>query len=256
MQQPPQNPEQPSYPYQQQPGQGTPPPPPQYPQQPHTQYPPYQQPYTPYDPTYMPPQPLSPKKQRGPWLWIVGGCLGLIVLSIIVGVIIIATAARTVSTQINNAAATVTVAAGNSNTSATQPTTSSSSGGDYKVGQTATVGSMSMTLNSVKTTQGGPYDNLKAGDTFLIVDVTVKNGTGSPKNVSSGVDFKLNDSTGQSYTETVITGETPPDDTALRDGAKLRGQLTYQVPKSMKQFTFTYQPDFLSSDQATWDINL
>ncbi len=255
MQQPPQNPEQPSYPYQQQPGQGTPPPPPYQQQQTYTQYPPQQQPYNQNDPTYVPPVPPSPKKKRGPLFWIGGGCLLLIVLSIIVGVIITATAAHSVSTSLSNAAATITVAAGNGNTSATQPA-SSSSGSDYKVGQTATVGSMSMTLNSVKTTQGGPYDDLKAGDTYLIVDVTVKNGTGSPKNVSSGVDFKLNDSTGQSYTETVITGETPPDDTALRDGAKLRGQLTYEVPKSMKQFTFTYQPDFLTSDQATWDINL
>jgi Domain of unknown function (DUF4352) len=177
------------------------------------------------------------------------------VLSIIVGVIIAATTARSVSTSLSNAAATITVAAGSGNTSATQPA-SSSSGSDYKVGQTANVDSMSMTLNSVKTSQGGAYDSLKAGDVYLIVDVTVKNGTGSHQNVSSAINFKLNDSTGQEYNETIITGSTPPDDTALRDGAKLRGQLVYEVPKSMKSFTLTYQPNFTSTDQATWDINL
>ncbi len=115
---------------------------------------------------------------------------------------------------------------------------------------------MSMTLNSAKTSQGSAYDSLKAGDIYLIVDVTVKNGTGSHQSVSSAINFKLNDSTGQTYNETVITGSTPPDDTALRDGAKLRGQLVYEVPKSMKSFTLTYQPNFTSTDQATWDINL
>ncbi len=115
---------------------------------------------------------------------------------------------------------------------------------------------MSMRLNSVKTSSGGTYDSLKAGYLYLIVDVTVQNNSGSPQNVSSALDFKLNDETGQAYSESFMTGAKAPDDTALRDGAKLRGQLVYEVPKGVKHFTFTYQPNFMASDQATWDINL
>jgi len=115
---------------------------------------------------------------------------------------------------------------------------------------------MTMTLNSVKTSYGGSYDSLKAGNIFLIIDVTVYNGSGNPQIVSSGANFKLNDSTGQGYNETIIEGAKPPDDTALRDGAKLRGQLVYEVPKTMKNFTLTYQSELESTDQATWDISL
>ncbi len=165
------------------------------------------------------------------------------------------------ATNVANAQATQNASTPYTSTATPVPTPNPSQSdtypnGDYKVGKTAQVSSWSMTVNSAKTSYGGPYDSLKPGNIFLVVDVTVKNGTGSSQNVSSALNFKLNDSTGQAYDETYMTGAKAPDDTALRDGAKLRGQLVYEVPKSMKQFTFTYQPDISASDQATWDINL
>jgi Domain of unknown function (DUF4352) len=168
------------------------------------------------------------------------------------------------ATNVANAQATQNVSTPLVDTTTPHPTPNPSQSdtypnGDYKVGKTAQVSSWSLTVNSAKTSYGGPYDSLKPGNIFLVVDVTVKNGTGSSQNVSSAVNFKLNDSTGQGYDETFMTGAKAPDDTALRDGAKLRGQLVYEVPKSMKQFTFTYQPDFTRSHLAVenffyWDL--
>src|SRR5260221_5264624 len=82
----------------------------QYPGQQYSQY--YQQPG-------MPPQ-QPPKKRRGPALWIGGGCLGLVVLVIILVSISIASAGNAV----NNLAATVTV--GTSNNTSTQPASTGS----------------------------------------------------------------------------------------------------------------------------------
>jgi hypothetical protein len=287
--QPPQEPQQPfnepqqqSYPQQPYPQQPYPQQP--YPQwqpqqQPPTQYPPnyppsyqptyppnYQPPYPPYAPPPVPP----PKKKRGPLFWILV-VLGVVLVIGVCSAVMNAASHSTPSATIQ-ATATPDIAATNvAKTQATQnaatpiinttttPNPSQSDtypNGDYKVGKTAQVDSWSVTVNSAKTSYGGPYDTLKPGNIFLVVDVTVKNGTGSSQNVSSALNFKLNDSTGQGYNETFMTGAKAPDDTALRDGAKLRGQLVYEVPKSMKHFTFVYQPNFLSNDQAVWDINL
>jgi hypothetical protein len=87
--------------------------------------------------------------------------------------------------------------------------------------------------------------------------VTVNNKSGQAQTISSALSFTLQDSTGQKYTETITTlsGVTPPDG-SVQDGAKLRGQLVYEVPKSMKSYTFEFQPSITSTDAATWDISI
>lgn len=250
MQQPPQYSEQPSYPYQPQQTGPDMPPPPQY-QQPYTQYqPPYQPPMQPG--MYSPPQ--QPKKRNRALFWIGGGCLALIVLGIIFAVIAVASAAHTVSTAVNNVAATVTADTGNNSTGNNNSTTS---GTHYKVGQTANIASMDVTVNSIKTSQGDSIITPKTGNQYLIVDVTVNNKSGQAQNISSALSFTLKDSTGQKYTEaiTTLSGITPPDG-SVQDGAKLRGQIVYEVPKSMKNYTFDFQPDITSTNVVTWDISI
>jgi hypothetical protein len=87
---------------------------------------------------------------------------------------------------------------------------------------------------------------------FLVVDVTTENLSSSPQLVSSVASFTLKDATGQAYNE-VITGiGKPPDDTALQPKDKLRGQISYEVPKSMHDFTFQFQGSMLDASAATW----
>jgi hypothetical protein len=65
------------------------------------------------------------------------------------------------------------------------------------VGDQVKVGdSFVVTVNSVKTSKGDLFTKPKSGNTFLLVDVTVKNTSKQAQNVSSPLSFNLKDSEG------------------------------------------------------------
>ncbi len=126
----------------------------------------------------------------------------------------------------------------------------------FKVGDTATNTLWSVTVNSVKEVTSGPYAQPSAGDIFLVVDVTTQNLTSSPQLVSSGVSFTLQDTTGQVYQEKVTGIGVPPDNTSLQPNDKLRGQISYEIPKSLHDFTFQFRGSILDASAATWAITV
>lgn len=118
-------------------------------------------------------------------------------------------------------------------TSGSSSNSSSSAAKHFKVGDQVNVGNTwVVTVNSVKTSQGDEFTQPKAGNTYVVVDVTLKNTSSQEQNVSSLLSFSLKDSTGQKYDETIITGATPPDG-KVAAGDVLRGQIPYEVPSSM-----------------------
>ena len=148
--------------------------------------------------------------------------------------------------------------AANSGTTTTggNSATSANSNKHFKVGDQVKVGdTFVVTVNSVKTSQGDDITAPKSGNTFLIVDVTVKNVSSQSQDISSELNFDLKDATGQTYTETIVDNETPPDG-AVQPGDLLRGQLSYEVPNTQKSFEFGFQADAFSSGETLWDLNL
>lgn len=136
------------------------------------------------------------------------------------------------------------------------PTTAPVQAKHFKAGDVVKVGdTWQVTVNSIATNPGDQFTTPKAGNQFVVVDVTVKNLSSQSKDMSSGLNFELKDSTGQKYQETILTGETPPDGTVAA-GDNLRGQLTYEVPASMKAFTFSFQADAFGGDPTLWDLSL
>lgn len=228
MQQPPEGQQRPPQPPYYPPGQQYGPPPGQYPQQ---------QPYYPQQP--------PPKKRRRVWLWIVLGVLAVVVLGCIGTIALISQAAK-------NTTNTGTIAT----TVSTHASTSAPSSQHFKVGQTVKVGdTWQVTVNSAKTSQGDEFSTPAAGSQFVIVDITLKNLSSTEQNVSSAVNFSLQDATGQKYNESILSGETPPDG-KVEAGALLRGQLSYEVPTSQKKLTFNFEPDLISAGQTVWDITV
>lgn len=137
-------------------------------------------------------------------------------------------------------------------------TTTGSSGGSkhFKVGDQVKVGdTYIVTVNSFKTNPGDDIFKPKAGNTFVVVDVSIKNVSSQEQNLSSLLQFNLKDSTGQKYTETIISGVTPPDG-KLAASDTLRGQLAYEVPTSQHNFTFAFEADAFSSGQTLWDLTI
>jgi hypothetical protein len=141
----------------------------------------------------------------------------------------------------------------NSNT----PSTSGSGGSQhFKVGDQVKVGdTWIVTVNSVKTNQGNDIVQPKSGNTFLIIDITLKNVSSQEQTVSSLLQFTLQDSTGQKYDE-AITGVGTTPDGKVAANSQLRGQLGYEVPKAQHQFTLAFEADITSQGQTIWDLSV
>jgi hypothetical protein len=201
---------------------------------------PYQQ-----APAPIPPQKKKPSK-------VARGCgivAGVVIVIIVIAVIASATSHNSTTTASTSNTTTV---------SATQaPTTAptSAASGTLSKGQSATVDGWKATVNNVSTTQGNSeIDSLKSGDTFLLVDVTVVNNTGSAQTFSSIISFSLKDSTGQTYNETIVSTAPSTPDGNVSNGSPLRGTVAYEVPSSMHSFTLTFTPSLGSTDSATWSL--
>lgn len=126
----------------------------------------------------------------------------------------------------------------------------------FKVGAQVKVGSTYVvTVNSVKTNAGTDIDQPKSGNTYLVVDVTLKNVSSQEQNLSSLLQFTLKDATGQKYDETITSFATPPDG-KVEAGDQVRGQLVYEVPKSQHSFTLAFQADITSDGETIWDMSV
>lgn len=134
------------------------------------------------------------------------------------------------------------------NSSSTPPAT------HYKVGQQAKLGNtFALTVNSFKTNPGDEFTMPKSGDKFVVVDVSIKNTSSQKQDISSALNFTLQDTTGQKYDETIVPNATPPDG-SVPAGSLLRGQLAYEVPTSQHKFTFTFDFDLTGDNTLVWDL--
>jgi len=137
------------------------------------------------------------------------------------------------------------------------PAPASNSNVHYKVGDAVKIGNLfQMTVNSAKTDPGDNFNKPeKAGDTFVLVDVTLKNTSSQEQTVSSLLQFHLRDASGQQYTERINTNVNAPDG-KLEAGDSLKGTLTYEVPTSTHQYVFAFEPNIVESGQTQWDITV
>lgn len=188
----------------------------------------------------------------------------MIIAGIVLAVLIVGAGAYALGHQGGtNATATPTPSAtsntpspsGNTPTSSAITPTTQTTSGNGKIGQAVQAGANYLvTVNSVKTSAGDSVFSPKAGNTYFVIDVTVKNTSTSSQDVSSLINFELQDATGQKYTEAFTDIGTPPDQTGLQPGALIRGQLVYEVPTSMHQFTLSYVDLLADGTLATWAL--
>ncbi|MGZ3600504.1 MAG: DUF4352 domain-containing protein [Ktedonobacterales bacterium] len=146
---------------------------------------------------------------------------------------------------------------GSANTGTTTTGGTSSSGAKhFKVGDQVKVGdTYVVTVNSVKTSNGDDFSKPKSGNTFLVVDISIKNVSSKEQDLSSILQFTLKDSTGQKYEETILSGATAPDG-KLAAGDVVKGQIPYEVPTAQHSFTLAFEADIISSGQTIWDLKI
>jgi len=145
---------------------------------------------------------------------------------------------------------------GNSGSADNGSSSPAASSQHFKVGQQVKVGdTFDVTVNSVTKNAGSDLDQPGSGNVYLIVDVTLKNISSAEQDVSSLVQFTLQDATGQKYDETITTFTTPPDG-KVEAGALLRGKIAYPVPSAQHKFTLAFEADITSTGQTTWDLSI
>ncbi len=139
--------------------------------------------------------------------------------------------------------------------SASTPTTAPAQ--HFKVGVPVKVGdTFIVTLNSARTNPGSEFSMPKAGNIYLVNDVTLKNVSAIEQNVSSALQFTLQDATGQKYDQTFTDFAKASPDGKVGLNSLLRGELVYEVPKALHDFTFSFEADITSPGQTIWDIHV
>jgi hypothetical protein len=116
----------------------------------------------------------------------------------------------------------------------------------YKVGDAIQTGDLVLTVNEVTTPKDSQLAKPKAGMHFLIVDVTVENKATKAANLSSMLQMRLKDASGQAYgvdlmASTTSGGKTP--DGELAPGEKIKGQIGYEVPEDAEGLLFVFDRD-------------
>src|SRR5262249_25575516 len=106
----------------------------------------------------------------------------------------------------------------------------------YKIGQTLQInGTWQVTVASVPTSPSDQRTKPKPGNSCLLIEMDMKNISSQQLTVSSLKQYTLRDTTGQTYTQTLLSGTISPDGT-LQAGADLKGTLTYEVPATIHAY--------------------
>jgi hypothetical protein len=240
---------------------------------PNTSYPPQQPPYQteglppssnpnyqpyPQQPMY-PQQPQQPlKKKRGPFFWIliIGGALLVCVAcsGISVAVSRIAFIQSTPAlVPTDTATSTQSTPAPVDTSTPTQPSTSAV---HFNIGETATTpDGYNVRVNKVYTSTGGEFIKPSQGNQYLVVDVSVKNSTGSTQHMAD-IQFTLTDTTGQSLDSTYADlANIHQFSGPLQNGSTMRGQLIYEVPKGNHPYQLAFDASMSGAYQILWDIH-
>src|SRR5713101_5444617 len=121
------------------------------------------------------------------------------------------------------------------------------------IGGTQQSGPWSITINSIKpTVSDNQFEVPKAGNQFVLVNFTAQNTSGGAEDMNPYY-FTLRDSQGTTYDLTALTVASSPEGTVL-PGQKLRGDLSYELPKSLHDVTLQFDTpsDIDNSQVVQW----
>ena len=123
------------------------------------------------------------------------------------------------------------------------------------VGTTQQSGYWTVTINSFTTSSGDSVFSPKSGNIYVIVNATVKNNDTAAHDVNPASLFALRDVQGIQYDITAYDNIHFLDGTVIA-GQQLRGDIAYEVPNSMHQFTLQFQPSFDdTADIVQWNLS-
>ncbi len=156
----------------------------------------------------------------------------------------------------------------NSSSTSTQSTTDQSTGVDQSASQSSDIppggigvteqsGSWSITVNSINVVvSNNDAEVPKAGDQYININVTALN-TDTAVHQMNPLDFTLRDDSGTQYDWQGLSIEHTIFATVI-GGQKIRGDVTYEVPKSAHIFTLQYDSpdDTYHAEVVQWSLSI
>ena len=134
--------------------------------------------------------------------------------------------------------------------SASEPTETSVEAG---VGDTVTQDGVSMTVNSIRTTNEGSLGSGPDEETYLIVDATIENNSDDSLNLSSLLSFDLRGSDSYAYDVSIFVDTQGDLGGEVRPGSRLRGEIAYDVPL-LDFYELSFEPSFFSGEPIMFVI--
>ncbi|WP_314585289.1 DUF4352 domain-containing protein [Paenibacillus terrigena] len=122
----------------------------------------------------------------------------------------------------------------------------------YKVGDAVDFNNLTVTLNGVRESKG-KLIKPKDGKKFVVVDVTVENKGDADKTISSLIQTAMSDGDGYSYSIALSDDEKASLNGNVAAGKKLRGEVTFELPKEAKELEFTFK-GALEKGSITWKL--
>lgn len=125
----------------------------------------------------------------------------------------------------------------------------------YKVGDIVSVGDYLVTVNSFKNNIATDNQFIvpKDGNQFVQVDITIENKGKDKTNISTLLQMYVKDSEGSKFNQTFIPDQKSLDGELL-SGDKVKGQLTYEVPKNVSGMKYYYNAAFLFGKSIVVDL--
>lgn len=230
------------------------------------------------------PPPVVPPRSRPAWLLpVIGGVVGLCVVCGIIGALTnanrppatptvagVAQASTATLAPPGGPTATVPAAAATNTTAPAAPTDTTApptntvpaptdtpaAASMGTVGERQEAAGIALTVNKVSTaTNINDLLKPKAGNVFLVTDVTVEN-ISQDKVPYNPLYFKVKDADGFEYNASFLGPDPSLKSGDLAKGEKVRGNVAFEVPKAGKGFVLTFEPLVLFSGFEPIQVDL
>lgn len=123
----------------------------------------------------------------------------------------------------------------------------------FKVGETASLKDVLVTLNGVTESEGSDFNMPSDGNVFLLCEFTIENNSSKDIAVSSIMSFEayVDDfSINQSITGLLEKGDKNQLDGSVAAGKKMNGIIAYEAPKDWKEIEINFTPDFWGKEMT------
>lgn len=198
----------------------------------------------------------QPPQKKGKKKWVIG-CLGLIVLAIVLfaGCAALLTPGATDPVPVQNGTTGTATGEGTENgTSESEDSESAETATNIAIGETVAMGELEHTLHSARFDAGNEFSTPEDGTRWLVIDVELTNNSDESEAISSMMMWTLNDSENRSAEMSIMADTQGSLDGELGAGRSMRGEIAYEVGADETSWELLFSPEVFGFGQAIYDI--